>query len=80
MTVVVPGNTPVKVPEEEPIVTILVLALVHVPPPLASLSVWLVPAQVLVGPRTAVGKGLTVTIATVELRVVVVGMHPTVHI
>lgn len=56
-----------------------VLALVHVPPVTASLKVWLDPIHVLVAPSTAVGSGFTVTIATVELSVVVVGIHPTVH-
>ena len=63
-----------------PIVATLVLLLLHVPPLVTSLNVWLDPAQVFNAPKIDEGNGFTVTIATVEFIVVVVGIQPTVHI
>ena len=57
-----------------------VLLLLHVPPPEASVKVWLVPAQVLSVPLIGDGSGLTVTIAGRELTLVVVGIQPIEHL
>ncbi len=56
-----PGDTVVTVPVADPIVATVVLALLHVPPGVAFVSVVGVPIQVASVPPIAAGKGLTVT-------------------
>ena len=56
---------PVTIPVEEPIVAMVVLVLVHVPPP-PSLSVIVAEIQTPVGPVIGPGKGLTVIVLVIE--------------
>ena len=63
--VAVPPDTPVSKPDEEPIVEITVLLLLHVPPVTASLKVVVKPAHTLDAPEIAIGEGLTVTVVVV---------------
>ena len=58
--VTVPALTPVTMPVEAPTVAVPVAVLLHVPPPVASVSVILDPAHTLVGPEIATGKEFTV--------------------
>ena len=61
----VPGDTPVIVPVAVvPAVAILVLALLHVPPP-PSVKVAAAPTQVMAVPEIADGSGLIVTTVVV---------------
>ena len=60
--VVVPTVPPFTIPVADPIVA-LVLLLVHVPPPVASLNVVVSPKHTLRSPSIAVGTGFTVTTA-----------------
>jgi hypothetical protein len=59
--VVVPAATPPIVPVPAPMVAAAVVLLTHVPPPDASLSVAVAPAQTERAPLMAAGNGLTVT-------------------
>jgi hypothetical protein len=58
----VPPETPVTVPDDEPMVATLVVPLVHVPPGEMSVSVVDVPAQIEARPVIAPGSGFTVTV------------------
>ena len=58
----VPVATPVTTPVPETIVASVVLPLVQVPPVVGSLNVVVAPAQTLVVPVIADGKGLTVMV------------------
>ncbi len=59
----VPGLPPVITPEDEFILAIVVLLLLHMPPVTASLNVITDPAeQTEEGPAIATGDGLTVTV------------------
>ena len=62
--VVVPADTPVTVPEAEPMVATAVLVLLQVPPEVASLNVVVKPTHTVEVPEIAAGKGLTVTLVT----------------
>jgi hypothetical protein len=55
----VPASTPVTTPVPAPTVAMVVLLLVQVPPPVASDSDVVRPAQILVAPVMATGVGLT---------------------
>jgi hypothetical protein len=61
----VPALTPVTIPEEEPIVAIEGLPLLHVPPPVP-VKIIVDPTHTLPGPVIAPGMGLTVTTAVVK--------------
>ena len=61
-----PAETPVTTPVETPTVAIDVLPLVHVPPPVASESVMVLPTATLVNPVIAAGRGLTVKMVVTE--------------
>ena len=65
MIVVVPANTPVTIPVEEPIVATVGVLLLHVPPVVASLNVVVEPSQTVNVPVIPAGDGLTVTIVVV---------------
>lgn len=56
-----PRATPVSVPDDEPIVTVDRLLLVHVPPGIPSPSVAVVPTQAMGDPVIAVGAVITAT-------------------
>ena len=58
----VPGEMPVAIPEEAPMVATAVLPLVHVPPEGVEFSVVVWPTQTVNGPVIAVGSGLTVIV------------------
>jgi hypothetical protein len=60
----VPGDAPITMPVPEPMVAIVVLPLLHVPPP-ASVSVVVPPTHMLVVPLMADGKGFTVSVVFV---------------
>lgn len=57
----VPADTPVMMPEDEPMATIAVLPLAHVPPVTELLNVVVEPIQVAIVPVIAGGGGMTVT-------------------
>lgn len=57
---VVPGATPVATPEDEPMVAIAILALLHKPPELASVNIEDVLTQIYGEPDITAGGGLTV--------------------
>jgi hypothetical protein len=59
--VAVPSETPTRTPVDEPIAATAVLLLVHTPPGVASLSVVVVPAQIVVVPVIGDATALTVT-------------------
>jgi len=61
VTTAVPAEMPVRIPEVEPIVATAVLLLVHVPAPVASVRVALLPTHIVVEPDTA-ATALTVTV------------------
>ena len=65
-----PDDTPVTTPLDEPIVTMPVLPLVHVPPLVASLMVVVKPAHTTAVPVMDEGNGLTVT-TIVEIQPVI---------
>ncbi len=50
------------IPDEDPITATLVVELVHVPPPNASLTVMVNPSQTVDGPEMDQGVGITVTV------------------
>jgi hypothetical protein len=56
-----PAETPVTIPEDEPIVAVPRLLLLHVLPEHASLSVEVEPAHALRVPEIAGGNGVTLT-------------------
>ena len=58
--VVVPGAIPVATPDDEPMVPMAVLLLLHSPPGLASLKMNDEPTQMYGAPVIAAGGGLTV--------------------
>ena len=68
----VPGDTPVRIPLDEPIVATPGLLLLHVPPGATSLYSEVSPTQAVAGPRTGPGTGLTVTIVLSEQPVPVI--------
>jgi hypothetical protein len=61
--VAVPAATPPAVPVPDPIVATVVGLLVHVPPPVASVNVPVVPTQIDGGPTGIAGTGSTVNVA-----------------
>ena len=61
MIVAVPGAMPVTMPDDDPTVAMLLLLVLHVPPP-ASVSVVVAPWQTVAVPVIAEGRGLTVTV------------------
>jgi hypothetical protein len=60
-----PTDTPVTIPEEEPIVATAGLLLLHVPPGVGSVIVAVSPEHALAGPLIARGAAFTVTIMDV---------------
>ena len=58
--IAVPPDMPVTTPEPLPTVAIVVLLLVHVPPPVASLNVVVKPTHTDVIPVIVAGRGFTV--------------------
>ena len=58
----IPTIAPVAIPEDEPMVAIAVLLLLHVPPVGASLNVIVDPEQTLLGPEIFPGNGFTVIV------------------
>ena len=63
--VVVPAEIPEANPVVAPIVATTVLELLHVPPPVASVSVPVVPVHKFVGPAIGSGAAFTVTLIVV---------------
>jgi len=66
----VPAETPVRIPDNEPMVATAVVPLLHVPPGTAFISVMLLPAQIVI-PGTpdepmGPGSGLTVTVVVTK--------------
>ena len=68
--VTVPGVTPVTTPDNDPIVAVAVLELLHTPLPVPSDSVFVNPGHTFITPVIPTGIGLTVT------TVVFVTEHP----
>jgi len=64
--VAVPAATPLTIPDDEPMVAIAVLLLLHVAPMLVVLNVVLAPAQTANVPVMALGAGCTVTTTVVK--------------
>jgi hypothetical protein len=60
--VAVPAETPPAIPVPEPIVAIEVGMLDQVPPPVMSVNVPVVPAQIVAGPVGTAGRPFTVTV------------------
>jgi hypothetical protein len=58
---VVPAETPVTMPEPEPMVAIVVALLFHVPPPVASDNEVVKPTHTVFVPVITEGKAITVT-------------------
>ena len=61
----VPAVNPLTTPVDSPIVATVVLPLVHVPPPVASLRVMVLPWQTDVGPEIAGTAGRTVAVVVI---------------
>lgn len=66
ITDVPPGALPVIIPVVVPIGATTGLLLLHVPPPVLSVSAMVDPTHTLVGPTITPGNGFTVTIVVVE--------------
>ena len=63
--VTIPAAMPAASPEEEPMVTMDVLLLLHVPPVVASVNSVVSPTQIVSNPAIAGGRGVTVAIVVV---------------